>query len=83
MGITSTSNYTSSDISVYNGDKFLAKAIDSVLCQEFYNFEFIIVLMVSLCTDIIGPPSNKSTVPVKIKPSLCCCFSGSFLCLVA
>jgi glycosyltransferase involved in cell wall biosynthesis len=30
-------------LSVYNGDKFLAKAIDSVLCQEFYNFEFIIV----------------------------------------
>ncbi|MCC5796254.1 MAG: glycosyltransferase family 2 protein [Methylophaga sp.] len=28
---------------VYNGDKYLCEAIDSVLCQSYSNFEFIII----------------------------------------
>lgn len=28
---------------IYNGDKFLTEAIESVLCQTFTNFEFIII----------------------------------------
>ena len=30
-------------MSVYNGAKFLAEAIDSILAQTFTNFEFIII----------------------------------------
>ena len=30
-------------LSVYNGERFLAEAIDSILCQSYKNFEFIII----------------------------------------
>lgn len=30
-------------MSIYNGEKYLCDAIDSILCQSFTNFEFIIV----------------------------------------
>ena len=30
-------------MSVYNGEKYLKEAIDSILSQSFTNFEFIIV----------------------------------------
>ena len=28
---------------VYNAEKFLANAVDSVLCQTYHNFELIII----------------------------------------
>ena len=30
-------------MAVYNGERYLRDAIDSILCQTFSNFEFIIV----------------------------------------
>jgi glycosyltransferase involved in cell wall biosynthesis len=30
-------------MSVYNGEKYLQKAIESILCQTFTDFEFLIV----------------------------------------
>ena len=30
-------------MAVFNGEKFLAKSIESILCQTLKNFEFIIV----------------------------------------
>ena len=30
-------------MSVFNGEAFLAEAIDSILCQTFRNFEFVVV----------------------------------------
>ncbi len=30
-------------LSVYNGERFLAEAIDSILCQSYKNYEFIII----------------------------------------
>ena len=36
-------NFVSVVMTVFNGEKFLREAIDSVLCQTFKNFELIIV----------------------------------------
>ena len=30
-------------MSVYNGEKYLSEAIDSILAQTFKNFEFVII----------------------------------------
>jgi len=38
-----TPPYVTVLLSVYNGERFLAEAIDSILCQSYKNFEFIII----------------------------------------